>query len=193
MLAHHGKDVPMNLFTLCELKYQAPGMRGFNRKGLLRCNEDMTVAGPKLAYFAAQRVFAVFDDTLERIRDLPFTPRAENLAVFGYRKIANGATIVTVWSKAAPPADSGATSPVDLTIHGVKFNDPVYADLLTGEVRAVPPDRWSAEAGAVTFQQMPIHDSPILISERSALPLESSHSAGSAQNHGGGPCNGPRL
>ena len=69
MLAHHGKDVPFNLFTLCELKYAQPKMTGFNRKGLLRCNDDKTVAGPKLAYFAAQRVFSIFDDTLERFRD----------------------------------------------------------------------------------------------------------------------------
>ena len=27
--------------------------------------DDQTVAGPKLAYFAAQRVFSIFDDTLE--------------------------------------------------------------------------------------------------------------------------------
>ena len=95
MLAHHGKGVPFNLFTLCELKYSQPKMTGFNRKGLLRCNEDMTVSGPKPAYYAAQRVFSIFDDSLERIADFKFTvPSEDKLAVFGYRKKEGGGAVV---------------------------------------------------------------------------------------------------
>lgn len=170
MLAHHGKDVPFNLFTLCELKYAQPGMTGFNRKGLLRCNDDQTVAGPKLAYFAAQRVFSIFDHTVKRVRDLPFTASDEEpLAVFAYRK--EGAMIVTVWLNGAPPTDSNRTAPVDLTLHAASFTSPVFADLLTGNVHEIPPHRWSAKDGNVTFKQLPLFDSPVLIAEKAALSL----------------------
>lgn len=171
MLAHHGKDVPFNLFTLCELKYAQKGMTGFNRKGLLRCNEDKTVAGPKLAYFAAQRVFGLFDASVERVRDFTFaTPTTEKLAVFGYRTQA-GAPVVTAWLKGAPPVESNATTPVDLTFSGLKFTAPVLADLLTGQVYAIPRDRWTSDGSQVTFQQLPLYDAPVLIAEKAALRL----------------------
>jgi hypothetical protein len=173
MLAHHGKDVPFNLFTLCELKYAQPKMTGFNRKGLLRCNDDQTVAAPKLAYFAAQRVFSIFDDTLERIRDFKFTaPPDEKLAVFGYRRKGSDALVATVWLNGDPPTDSNATTPVDLTFHASRFTSPVYADLITGNVHEIPRDRWSVEGGNVTFKQLPLYDSPVLIAEKAALALD---------------------
>ncbi len=173
MLAHHGKGVPFNLFTLCELKYNQPRMTGFNRKGLLRCNEDKTVAGPKLAYFAAQRVFAIFDDTLERVADFRFTtPATEKLAVFGYRKKGDGGTVVAAWLCGAPPEDANATMPVDLAMPGTKFTSPVYVDVITGDVYGIPADRWSADAGGVAFKQLPLYDSPVLIAERAVLQIE---------------------
>jgi hypothetical protein len=177
MLAHHGKDVPFNLFTLCELKYAQKGMTGFNRKGLLRCNDDKTVSGAKPAYFAAQRVFSIFDDTFVRVRDFKASTAAdEKLAAFGYEVQGGarppGALIVTVWLNGAPPTDSNRTTPMDVTFERASFTTPVLVDLLTGEVRAIPRDRWSAADGKATFKQMPLYDSPILVAEKSALLLQ---------------------
>ena len=58
MLANHGKDVPFNLFTLCELKYTQPGMTGFNRKGsvALQRRHDGRLAEARLLR-RARRVF----------------------------------------------------------------------------------------------------------------------------------------
>ena len=174
MLAHHGKDVPFNLFTLCELKYAQKNMTGFNRKGLLRCNDDKTVAAPKLAYFAAQRVFSIFDSTLERVRDFKFTTTSdEKLAVFGYRKKGSDALIATVWLNGAPPTDSNRTTLVDLTFHASRFTAPVYADFVTGNVHEIPRSRWSAKDGNVTFKQLTLYDSPVLIAEKAALTIQS--------------------
>lgn len=172
MLAHHGKGVPFNLFTLCELKYSQPKMTGFNRKGLLRCNEDKTVSGPKPAYYAAQRVFSIFDDSLERIADFEFTvPSGDKLAVFGYRKKEGGGAVVTAWLNGAPPEDSNATTPVDLSFPGAKFTAPVYVDLVSGNVHDIPADRWAADEGGTTFKQLPLCDAPVLVAEKSALSI----------------------
>jgi hypothetical protein len=169
MLAHRGKDVPFNLFTLMELRYPT----GLNSKGLLKANEDMTVARPKPAYFAAQRVFAVFDDTVERVADFTATANATPaLAAFGYRKTGGEGAIVTVWPGGAPPVDAMTTTPVDLTLHGLKFTEPVYVDLFSGKVLAIPADRWSTEGDAVVFTHVPLYDSPILIADRAALPID---------------------
>jgi hypothetical protein len=170
MLAYHGKDVPFNLFTLCELKYAQKGMSGMNRKGLLQCNDDMTVARPKLAYYAAQRVFAIFDDTLVRVRDFKGTvSEYEQLAAYGYRKQDGAALVAAVWLSGAPPTESKLVTPLDLTLAPAQFTAPVLADLLTGEVREIPRDRWSAADGKVTFKQLPLYDAPVLIAEKAML------------------------
>ncbi len=65
------------------------------------------------------------------------------------------------------PAESNATTLVDLEFRGVQFTDPVYADLLTGKVYALPQP-----ADGSTFRQIPLYDSPILIADKAALPLD---------------------
>ena len=168
MLAHRGKDCPFNLFTLMELRYPT----GLNSKGLLKANEDMTVARPKPAYFAAQRVFAIFDDSLERLPSFRASHREQTpLAASGYRKKGGKGTVVAVWFSGAPPVESNTTTPVDLTFHGVRFTEPVYVDLLSGKVYATPVEGWSAQGDAATFRQIPLYDSPILIADRAALPI----------------------
>jgi hypothetical protein len=161
MLAHHGKGYPFNLFTLMELHY--PGR--MNTKGLLQANPDGTVARPKPAYRAAQNVFAIFDDTLVRTPVVRHEASgAPKIAVQGYRHETTGAAVVAVWLSAAPPVESNATTSIDLAFPDLKFKEPVYVDLLTGDVFAL-------EHEGATFKNVPIYDAPILIAERSALPL----------------------
>lgn len=172
MLAHHGKGVPFNLFTLCELKYSQPKMTGFNRKGLLRCNEDMTVAGPKLAYFAAQRVFSTFDDSLERIADFHFeVAPEEKVAAYGYRKKEGGGLVVAAWLNGAPPEDSSAAKGVDFRLPGAKFSVPVYVDLMSGKVYEIPGERREADDAGTAFKALPLYDAPVLIAEEGALAI----------------------
>jgi hypothetical protein len=170
MLAHRAKGIPFNLFTLMDMHYLRDGKVIMNWKGLLESRPDKTVDHAKLAYFAAQRVFAVFDDTLQCVADFKPGGSMEGLAIDAYRTKAGG-TIVAVWSKAAPPADSNATTPVDLTLPGVALTEPVYADLLTGKVYAIPRDRWTSDGASTSLKQLPVYDSPVLIADKAAIPL----------------------
>ena len=75
--------------------------------------------------------------------------------------------MVTLWFKGSAPSDSNSTTLVDLIFHTSRFTEPIYVDLLTGKVYALPkPDNGSS------FKQIPLYDSPILIGEKSALPLD---------------------
>lgn len=169
MLAHHGKGYSFNLFTLMELYY--PGR--VNTKGLIKSNPDKTVAYAKPAYLAAQNVFAVFDDSLNLPPNPSFTLSVTNrIALDVYRQRKTGRSVVALWFNARPPTDANTTTPVDLSLRGLKFTEPVYADLLTGRVSAIPRERWSADEDGVRFQQIPIYDSPILIVERGVLSLD---------------------
>ena len=173
MLAHHGKDVPVNLFTMIDLHYRWGGKLDMNYKGLLASREDRTVAYAKPAYFAAQNVFAVFDDSLSRLADFPFTVKATNkLALYAYQQKATGKQAVTIWLSGAMPSDSNATTPLDITLARGEFTEPVYADLRTGAVYSIPKANWSHAGGGVVLRQIPIYDSPILIAEKEVLTLE---------------------
>jgi hypothetical protein len=173
MLAHHGKDVPFNLFTMIDLHYRWGGKLDMNYKGLLASREDQTVAYAKPAYFAAQYVFTVFDDSLIRIADFPFTVNEANkVTLSAYQQKATGKQVVAIWFSGAMPNDSNMTTTLDITLARGEFTEPVYADLRTGEVYAIPKANWSRDGDGVVFRQIPVYDSPILIAERSGLELE---------------------
>jgi hypothetical protein len=173
MLAHLGKDVPFNLFTLMEFEYSSARLKGLNTKGLLKANEDKTVARPKPSYFAAQHVMSVFDDRLSRLPDYPCTTNAaEKLAVHAYARAQTKQQVVAAWFCGGVPWDSNATTPVDFRFKQGDFQEPVYADLRTGVVYRIPKENWSREGDEFVVRGIPVYDSPILIAEKSALTIE---------------------
>ncbi len=67
------------------------------------------------------------------------------------------------------PGDSLEKRPAVLRWPGAPFADPVWVDLLTGEIRAFPRDRMIQCADGVVFINVPVYDSPCLLAERAAL------------------------
>ncbi len=167
MLAHHAKGVPFNLFTISDLHYRQRGQIEMNYKGLLGTNPDQTISHAKAAYVAAQHVFAIFDHSLERLTNFTCTAGVSRaLAAHAYARKSSGAPFVALWFNDASPSDSNATTPVDIRFSGVQFQEPVYADLLTGNVYALPKP-----VDGSSFKQIPLYDSPVLIAEKTSLPL----------------------
>jgi hypothetical protein len=179
LLAHRAKDVPMNLFTLSDMHYTQASSQGgadgelrMNYKGLLGTHPDQTVSHVKASYRAAQTVFTIFDDTVQRIAEFPGgSSGARPLALTGYRRESDGAQVVALWFNGAPPADANETVPTDLTLRAGRFTDPVLVDVRTGVVYALPKDRWTQRAGGAEFRALPIYDSPMLIAEKAVLPI----------------------
>jgi hypothetical protein len=179
MLAHRAKDVRMNLFTLSDMHYTQASAQGgpdgllrMNYKGLLGTNPDQTISHVKPAYFAAQTVFALFDDTLKRIPEYPFTTTAlRGVAVSGYRKDGGEAQLVALWFNDAPPADANGVSLVTVTLRAGKFVEPVLVDVRTSTVYAMPKESWTQTASGTVFRAVPVYDSPVLIAERAAVVL----------------------
>ena len=154
MLAHHGKDVPFNLFTMSDMHYRNGDKVQMNYKGLVGTNPDQTVSHLKVAYYAAQNVFSIFDNMLGRVSNFTAQASVTNaLAAFAYTNKANGSSVVTLWFRGAPPAESNTTVPVDLVFSGVEFKAPVYADLRTGNVYALPPGE-----NAFSFKQILLYE-----------------------------------
>lgn len=179
MLAHHAADVPFNLFSISDMHYtqgtnttgEADGVLRMNHKGLLATNPDQTVSHRKLSYFAAQNVFSIFDDTVRRLAEYPFTTTAlRAVALTGYEK-QGGGQIVAFWFNDAPPGEADGPTLVEITLPKGRFTEPVLVDLRTSTVHVLPAEHRSGGAEGVVFRQTPVYDSPMLIAERAAIPL----------------------
>ena len=168
LLGDLGRDIPSSYFSICDMHYT----NKMNYKGLLAVTADKKVDHPKKSYFALQRLAAVFDDRLRRLAEFSWKaePEVKALAVFAYAD-ASGARAVTFWESDAPPKDT-EVSKVDLSFEGGAFTRPVYADLLTGEVLEIPSGSWRQEGNRAVFRGLPLYDSPVLVAERSLVPLK---------------------
>ncbi|GAB3968409.1 hypothetical protein GCM10028806_12370 [Spirosoma terrae] len=171
MLGDHGRGIATNLFTISDIHYAAGDhMTGVNTKGLLKTNPDKTIERPKMAYKAAQHVFTTFDDQLELLDKAKPTVSQATISAFQYRHKKNGGSLVTLWSSEARPAETYEPKPTDVTIEG-KFTTPVLVDLITGRVYEIPKSSWKKAGNSYTFTAIPVVDYPVLIAEKSALPL----------------------
>lgn len=180
LLAHHAKDIPMNLFSISDLHYTTASAQGgpdgvlrMNYKGLLGTNPDQTVSHVKPVYYAAQTVFTLFDDTVVRIPAYPFTTTSlRALTVAGYCSATNdGAQLVTLWFSDAPPAEANGVTRADVALRNGQFTDPILIDLRTSTAYALPNDSWSQTDAGTIFRALPLYDSPVVIAERSAVAL----------------------
>ena len=169
MLGDHGRGIATNLFTISDIHYAAGDhMVGINSKGLLQTNPDKTIKRPKLAYKAAQQVFALFDDQLETLANVKPTVSGETVNAFAYRHKKNSGSLVTLWSKEARPVDAYVSKPTTLTLKG-QFTQPVFVDLITGKVYEIPKNTWSKTGNTYTFTNVPVPDYPVLIADKAVV------------------------
>lgn len=174
MLGDHGRGIATNLFTISDIHYAAGDhMVGVNTKGLLKTAPDKTIERPKLAYRAAQHVFSLFDDQLERLPNAKPTVSQQTVSAFQYRHKKGGGSLVTLWSGEARPAETYAPKPTDVTVEGV-FKTPVLVDLISGKMYEIPKTAWKKTGGrrsgtTHTFTGLPVPDYPVVLADKSAL------------------------
>ncbi|RRJ95735.1 hypothetical protein Ga0100231_017030 [Opitutaceae bacterium TAV4] len=173
LLAHHARAIPMNLFQIADMHYEKKHgslHAGRNPKGQLCIAPDKTVAYKKPAWFAAQHVFSVFDNTFA---PAPATAldmrRCETTAAWVWTRHGTAkSSFVAWWQADAPPS---MTTP-DLQVGGLEplpLRDPVLVDFMSGVVFAPAP---GIAAGDVTaWDSLPLAETPLALAEKDELPL----------------------
>lgn len=170
LLAHHAHGVPMSLFQLSDMRYEArdgADRTGHNTKGLIETRPDCSAARRRPSYFMAQHVFGQLDDAypLRRLEHLaPDTDPAIS-AYAWMRRDRDSPSLVAWWRADEPPAlDDGPSA--SLSLPAVPMRHPVLVDFMSGHVFAVPADRdpWA---------DLPLSDSALALAERDALHLRS--------------------
>ena len=179
LLGDLGHDIPSSYFSIADMHYITGGKLNLNSKGLIATKPDKSFDYLKPAYRAVQHVTAVFDNSLKRIPDsrLHLEDSREDLGAIEahvYAKIQNRgngsrADVVTLWRNGVPD-NSFRTGNADVTVYGGQFMDPVYVDLLSGQVYDFPDEGIERTGQEVTFKAVPIGDWPVLIADRASLP-----------------------
>lgn len=186
MLGNLGHDIECSIFGLVEMAYTSGPIHRLNYKGILKSDSTKRVIRPKLAYYAIQHVTSIFDNSLERLRDLEdlhslaAVKPGENrynkstdrsLAVYGYRHKTTGKRVYTLWMDEAIPGESNAAKLLTLTFTNADFDAPVFVDVLTGGVYEIPASQWSKNGTVYTFKNIPVYDAPVLIADKSLIPF----------------------
>ncbi|MFF0190959.1 hypothetical protein [Streptomyces sp. NPDC005244] len=161
-----GRDISTSVFSISDLHY--PGK--INSKGLLQTNTDKSIRYAKPSFYAVQTVASIFDSTLKPLPGYNWsaTP-STSLTVQAFANRTSGRQVVGVWAGAGKPTESNSRTATDLTFTGGDFSDPVYVDVRTGAVHAIPAANWSAQGSTYTFKDIPVYDSPVLIADRSTI------------------------
>ena len=195
MLGDLGHDVISSVFTICDFAHRG---REINTKGLLRADADGEVVAVKRAYYAVRNVAAVFDDKWTRVKDSAFAhgfgTSDASLSTYHYTDAA-GTPLFVFWTHGGDwtlaegteldfvhgggrwrydyvrPGDGFTTRPAFFRYDGAPLKDPVWVDLFTGKVYELPKRCQVKGKSYVSFCDIPVYDSPCLLTERSALPL----------------------
>jgi hypothetical protein len=186
MLGNLGQDIESSVFGLVEMNYTSGPINRLNLKGILKSDASLRVIRPKVAYYSIQNVTSIFDDSLERIRDLKHintisaAAPSENVykhstdrrvAVFGYKNKRTSKQVYTLWLSENIPTDTIALSLQEFTVTNGDFDQPVWVDIITGAVHDIPSAQWSKTGSTYTFRGLPIYDAPVVLADKSLLKM----------------------
>ena len=170
LLGDLGREIPSSYFAIMDMKYPDE----MNRKGLLYATEEKTVKHRKPAYHAMQNITSIFDHSLKLKTDYSYlVESAKSISLFAYEEESSGQQIVTIWFDGDIPSDSNDKTSLDFTFSSGKFANPVYTDLRSGEVFEIPKSNMKKTGTRITFSDIPVYDSPVVIGALSLIPLES--------------------
>lgn len=180
MLENLGNDIECSVFSIAEIQYTGNGpITKTNTKGLLHTNEKSEVIRPKMAYHAVQHVTSIFDNTLERMKNVAFRHALDqedvgkfwfntdkSISVYGYRSRISGKKLYTIWKDDAIPDNDCNVKQQEFAFDGSDFEEPVFVDLVTGGIYAIPEENWRKDGNIDRFRRIPVYDAPILIAEK---------------------------
>jgi hypothetical protein len=162
-----------SVFTIIDARYEFDGEKVWNYKGLLASNENLEVLYVKPAYYALQNSTSIFDFTIQPISRFSYEATNDtNLFVFAFENQYTLKQAVTFWYGNRKPTLSTKKQKIDITIYGGNFDSPVWVDLSTGEVFAIPENKWKKNGNTFWFSDIPVYDSPTLIIDISLLKIE---------------------
>lgn len=174
----HGDDT--EVFHLCDLEYRAVKRHwGLLRYGLLKTTgqaDGFRVLKVKTAYYAIQNAVSVFNDALECLspdRTTSGIKGVENAVVYDWKDRQTGTPVVVFWDASAMPSNDNAVKQAKVSVDGEPLRNPVWVDVLTGNVYKIDEARIVSSKGKTVYS-VPVYDSPAFITSQDILDLDRS-------------------
>jgi len=174
LLGDLGRDIPSSYFTIADFSY--PPNRGYGAKprltsGLLETDEARRVTRVKPLYYSIQYLTAIFDNRLVRTSDVPYTIEGvDDCTLFSYRHRGTRGNVFTLWRTGSDAVVGDANlRDIWLTAGNETFHEPVVVDLLSGNVYEPAQKRSEGDQLGI---RVPVWDTPVVVAERSVLPLK---------------------
>jgi hypothetical protein len=161
------RNIPTSIFTMIDLKYTNM-LQSF---GLIRSNLLHEIIYKRPSYYGVQHMTSFFDDEVKAVGELKYesdSPR--KMTVAGFKK--NEQPVILVWYKDQIPSDELKFDLVNLNVKGVKFQDPVFVEMITGRVYEIDKSKVKISGENTSITALPVWDSPVMISERSLVNLK---------------------
>jgi hypothetical protein len=170
-LNHFGMGVPYSFFTIVDLNY------GYMLQayGLIRMNADKTPIYKRPKFYAVQHVTGVFTPDMKSTDEVVVAgPDDLQITSYGLQKAGKNVGCM-LWAGGNRPTSLLERVPMEIGISGMKFEDPVYVDMLTGFVHELNVLDREEKDGCVIFNGLPVWDSPVLVIERSAVNIKNNN------------------
>lgn len=176
MLSDIGHDMESYVFTIADLDYHLvqagtipeAGNGDIDRYGLLKTDKEYHILKVKPAYYVIQNTVQIFDGSLERLHDFDASIECEKETTwFAYQKKNTDEKLVVFWDASEIPSDQNTIYPATMQFRNISFKQPVWVDLLTGNIYEVEPSMISQQDGVYTITGVPVYDGPAFITEKS--------------------------
>jgi hypothetical protein len=164
-LNHFGMGIPYSFFTMVDLHYGWM-LQSF---GLIRMNGNKEPVYKRPKFYAVQHVTSLFTSDMKATDDVKVSVDY-NLNIRSYGLEKNGKKVgFALWIGGERPTASLERKMVDVNVTGLKMEDPVYVDMLTGYVHELKGMFNGTKGGRVWVNDLPVWDSPVVIIERSEV------------------------
>lgn len=162
ILGDKGRGIRSGLYTIVDHNYA----RSKAAKGLLETNEFHQVVGEKQSFGAMRNLVSIYDNLeINLSSDSLEVDTVEKVSKFLFEDRETGRKSAVVWFDVGRPTDNEAMVPTDISLHGFSLVSPVAVDLRTGFV-------FSLTADGEVLKDVPLYDSPVLITESSLIELK---------------------
>ena len=152
---------------------------GLLRYGLLKTTgqaDGFRVLKVKTSYYAIQNAVSVFNDALKCLSPQHTSSTlqgAENCVVYDWEDRETGTPVVVFWDASAMPSNENITRKATVSVKGKPIQNPVWVDLLTGNVYKISESQIGSSGERTTYS-VPVYDSPTFITSQDILTLDKS-------------------
>lgn len=161
-------NIPSSIFTLVDLQY--PNMQ--QSFGLVRMNLLKEPVYRRPAFYGVRNMCALLKENYSPDGTVEYVSNSAREIKTVAIKDENGKRIgVMLWFGDRIPDSSLERTPVDVTLKGVDFKEPVYVDPLTGKVYRLDIKRGGNFDGNLKIYDLPLWDCPVFIMDKAYVGM----------------------